>query len=60
MKRKKLLNLTGGTYPTMFAKYIYQNIAQKPASFTPPDGIVRIKIDTLALRELRKSHASFR
>jgi membrane peptidoglycan carboxypeptidase len=54
-EKEKAFNLTGGTYPTMFAKYIYQNIAQKPASFTPPDGIVRIKIDTLALRELRKA-----
>jgi penicillin-binding protein 2A len=39
--------ITGGSYPTLCAKYIYENLS-KPDPFDVPDGIIAVDVDTYA------------
>lgn len=51
---KNDFSITGGTYPTMLARYMYDNIKRHPGDFIAPDNIIELKIDTLALSEFKK------
>ncbi|MDD4316603.1 MAG: penicillin-binding transpeptidase domain-containing protein, partial [Clostridia bacterium] len=52
-KSEQNFSATGGSYPTMLAKYVYRNSA--PAkNFFVPESIVEMKIDTLATKEFNK------
>ncbi len=47
------ISSTGGSHPTMLAKYIFANIP--PAqNFYVPENIVEVKIDSLATKEFKK------
>jgi len=39
--------ITGGSYPTLSAKYIYENLP-RPGAFAVPDGIVAVDVDRYA------------
>lgn len=47
------ISATGGSYPTMFSKYVFINMPPSE-NFYIPENIVEIKIDTLATSEFKK------
>jgi Membrane carboxypeptidase (penicillin-binding protein) len=42
-------SVTGGGYPTLLARFIYQNV-EKPADFLRPEGITDVELDGYALK----------
>ena len=48
------IDTTGGGYPSLFAKYIYENISNNPKNFDIPNNIIELNIDSLALEEMKQ------
>lgn len=52
--RENDFSATGGTLPTLLARYIHQNINDKPVSFDIPNNIIELKLDKVAIREFNQ------
>ncbi len=47
-------SVTGGTLPTLLARYMHQNTLNVPSNFDIPDGIIELNVDKIAIKELNK------